>query len=202
MKSRIKRIISFVLVLAMLLSLASCGEYNAAVKKDKDKKPTAEVKPGDNSEGSFTVQLRANEKPYYPTTAIDIYWNDGYNVHVASVDEYGFASISGLDGDYSVTLSSVPSGYAYDSNAYIATNDNRNIIIDMYDLNILRGEGKGLFEKIFTHFRGKEHSCSRRHTIGDNISRARRYGASSHKHAIPDNFINPLFLYNVFKNMG
>ena len=146
MKSRIKRIISFALVLAMLLSLASCGEYNAAVKKDKDKKPTAEVKPGDNSEGSFTVQLRANEKPYYPTTAIDIYWNDGYNVHVASVDEYGFASISGLDGDYSVTLSSVPSGYAYDSNAYIATNDNRNIIIDMYDLNILRGEGKGLYE--------------------------------------------------------
>ena len=52
----------------------------------------------------------------------------------------------GLDGDYNVTLSSVPAGYAYDPNAYIATNDNRKIIIDMYDLNMLHGSGTGLYE--------------------------------------------------------
>ena len=77
---------------------------------------------------------------------MDVYWNDGYNVHVAKVDEYGFASITGLDGDYRVTLSTVPQGCAYDSNAYTATNHNKNIVIDLYDLNLLRGSGTGLYE--------------------------------------------------------
>ena len=67
-------------------------------------------------------------------------------MHIAPVDESGHAVIDGLDGDYNVTLSSVPAGYAYDPNSYTATNNNRNIIIDLYDLNPLRGAGAGLYE--------------------------------------------------------
>ena len=151
--SLIKRIIASALALAMLISLPSCGEYKPAT--DKGGNTPSTNYPGGSSDqptldgdpsNDFTVQLRLNEQPFKPDTSVSIYWNDGYNVHIAPVDSSGCARIDGLDGDYRVTLSSVPTGYAYDSNAYTATNDNRNIIIDMYDLNLLRGSGTGLYE--------------------------------------------------------
>lgn len=152
----LKKILSFILICSILLSLISCGEYKPATDKGNgggngssglypegsDSQPDMD----DNPANDFTVQLRVNEQPYHPTVGISVYWNDGYNVHIAPVDESGRAKIDGLDGDYKVTLSSVPAGYAYDPNVYTATNDNRNIIIDMYDLNMLRGSGTGLYE--------------------------------------------------------
>ena len=148
----VNKIISIILICFILLSLFSCGEYNPATDKgngpsqggngDSVQKPNMD----DDPTNDFTVQLRVNEQPFRPTTSMNVYWNDGYNVHIAPVDNSGYAVIDGLDGDYNVTLSSVPSGYAYDPNAYVATNDNRNIIIDMYDLNMLRGSGTGLYE--------------------------------------------------------
>lgn len=145
----IKRTLAFALLLTLLFSMLSCGEYNPAIKGDKDdnKRPSGSAQQpeldGDPT-NDFTVQLYLNEQPFKPITAINVYWNDGYNVHIAPVDENGFAVIDGLDGDYNVTLSSVPDGYAYDSNSYTANNDNRNIIINMYDLNVLRGSGESL----------------------------------------------------------
>lgn len=140
----IKKIVAFLLLASIILSIASCGTYNPALGgSGNNSNNNSTDKPGldDDPTNDFTVQLRLNEKPFSPATAINVYWNDGYNVHIAPVDESGYAVIDGLDGDYNVTLSSVPSGYAYDSNAYVATNDNRNIVIEMYDLNLLRGSG-------------------------------------------------------------
>lgn len=149
----LNRIISVILTCTMLLSLFACGEFNPATDKGNSgsgqgNNGNSNGKPNmdDDPTNDFTVQLRVNEQPFSPTTGMNVYWNDGYNVHIAPVDSSGYAAIDGLDGDYSVTLSSVPSGYAYDPNAYVATNDNRNIIIDMYDLNLLRGSGTGLYE--------------------------------------------------------
>lgn len=155
---KLKRIISFVLVCVLLVSLFSCGEYNPATgggqgstggnggsgnfPEGSDQQPELD----DDPENDFEVQIRVNEQPFRPTVSMSVYWSDGYNVHIAPVDESGRATIDGLDGDYRVTLSSVPSGYAYDPNAYTATNDNRRIVIDMYDLNVLRGSGTGLYE--------------------------------------------------------
>ena len=145
----IKKIIALVLICACLASLISCGEYRPAGGIGG----SGNNRPGGNSGNStldddptndFTVQLCLNGQPFSPATAVNVYWNDGYNVHIAPVDESGFAVIDGLDGDYNVTLSSVPNGYAYDSNAYTTNNDNRNIVIDMYDLNMLRGSGDSL----------------------------------------------------------
>lgn len=152
----IKRITAFLMCIFMLCSFLSCGEYKPATDKGEgsgqggtgnfpggsEQQPDMDEDPAND----FTVQLRVNEQPFKPTVSMSIYWNDGYNVHIAPVDDSGCARIDGLDGDYRVTLSAVPSGYAYDSNAYTATNDNRNIIIDMYDLNLLRGAGTGLYE--------------------------------------------------------
>ena len=151
---KLNRIVSLCLVVIMLLSLFSCGEYNKAQggvggNGGSNKYPEGSVdQPAldDDPTNDFTVQLRANEQPFVPSVSMSVYWNDGYNVHIAPVDETGRAVIDGLDGDYKVTLSAVPSDYAYDPNAYTATNDNRNIIIDMYDLNMLKGSGTGLYE--------------------------------------------------------
>ncbi len=147
----LKKITAILLLCALLLALISCGEYHQATgnggTNNNTPKPDGSVDQpelDDDPTNDFTVQLRLNEQPFHPATAVNVYWNDGYNVHIAPVDESGFAVIDGLDGDYNVTLSSVPSGYAYDSNAYTATNDNRNIVIEMYDLNLLRGSGDSL----------------------------------------------------------
>ena len=152
----VNKLISVILICVLLFSLFACGEYNPATDKGNGGSSQGGNKPSDGSAqqpdmdddptNDFTVQLRVNEQPFRPSTSINIYWNDGYNIHIAPVDESGYAKIDGLDGDYSVTLSSVPSGYAYDPNGYVATNDNRRIIIDMYDLNLLRGAGTGLYE--------------------------------------------------------
>lgn len=141
------RIIALLLTVVMIFSLASCGEYRPGqVTPGGGNKPGEAPNIDNDPTNDFTVQLRLNEQPYIPTVSMSVYWNDGYNVHIADVDETGMARIDGLDGDYRVTLSTVPQGYAYDSNAYVATNDNRNIIIDMYDLNLLRGSGTGIYE--------------------------------------------------------
>ena len=150
---QLKKIISAVLLCAMILSLFSCVEFKEAVDKGDGSKPnknpdgtTAQPDLDDDPTNNFTVQIRANGQPYKPTISMDVYWSDGYNVYVAPVDETGLAVIDGLDGDYTVTLSAVPSGFAYDPNDYVATNNNRNIIIDMYDLNLLLGSGTEYFD--------------------------------------------------------
>ena len=150
--SILNRILSVILLLAMLLSLFSCGEYKPSqggtqgsgggkYPDNSEDQPTLD----DDPTNDFSVQLNLNGQPFIPKVKISVYWNDGYNVHTAPVDLTGRAVIDGLDGDYRVTLSSVPSGYAYDPNAYVSTNDNRAIIIDMYDLNRLRGSGTDLY---------------------------------------------------------
>lgn len=142
----IKNLICMALILASVLSLFSCGEFKPATGGKLPEGSVPQPPLDDDPTNNFTVQLRVNEKPYIPTVKMSVYWSDGYNVHIAPVDSNGLATIDGLDGDYSVTLSNVPSGFAYDPNSNIATNDNRNITVDLYDLNMLRGSGTGLYQ--------------------------------------------------------
>ena len=136
-----------VLSIFLCLFLFSCGTYNPALNSGSNSN-SGVVQPemDDDPTNDFTATLRLNEQPYKPLVNVNVYWRDGYNIHVAPVDENGIARIDGLDGDYQVTLSNVPHGYAYDPNAYTATNDARNVTIDMYDLNPVTGAGKGLYE--------------------------------------------------------
>ncbi len=142
-----KKTASLLLIISLALSLLSCGEYKPATNPGgfpggSVQQPELDDDPTNN----FTVQLRVNEQPFSPPVSMSVYWSDGYNVHIAPVDESGIATIDGLDGDYNVTLSAVPSGYAYDPNSNITTNDKRNIFVDLYDLNMLRGSGTGLYQ--------------------------------------------------------
>ena len=145
---RFNQILAALLAFVMTLSMISCGEYHSAIGGGGNKLPEGSVQQptlDNDPTNDFTVRLRLNGEAYIPATAINVYWNDGYSIHIAPIDSTGTATIDGLDGDYKVTLSSTPSGYAYDSNAYIATNDDRHIIIDMYDLNLITGSGTGLY---------------------------------------------------------
>ena len=149
---KLKKIIAVLLVAATFFSLFSCGEYKPAVNNgstgDSGKLPDGSAEQptldGDPT-NDFTVRLRLNGEAYIPSVAVNVYWNDGYNIHIAPIDDKGVATIDGLDGDYSVTLSSAPSGYAYDPNAYVATNDNRDIVIDMYDSGTVNAKASSLY---------------------------------------------------------
>ncbi|MBR2929735.1 MAG: hypothetical protein IKC32_00765 [Clostridia bacterium] len=140
----LKKLVCLALLLSLCLSVVACGEYKPPVIPDGDKDPIIGGEMDDDPTNDFTVTLRLNEQPYKPTLAIDVYWSDGYDIFVARVDENGIARIDGLDGDYNVTLSSVPSGYTYDTNGYVATNLDRNITLDLYELNFVTDGGDSL----------------------------------------------------------
>lgn len=146
---KVKQLILVVLSLIFVLSLISCEIYNPPLEFEKDSESAETVLPGGELDGDptndFTVTLRVNGELYKPTVAINVYWSDGYDVYIAPVDDNGVARIDGLDGDYQVTLSTVPLGYAYDSNSYVATNFERNIYLDLYDLNPVSGRGSSLY---------------------------------------------------------
>ena len=147
MKSVFQKSLALLLVVLMLFAV-SCGEYKPPLLNDgEESEDGAETVPemDDDPTNDFTVTLHLNGQPYNPTVAIDVYWSDGYDIYIAPVDKTGVARIDGLDGDYRVTLSAVPHGYAYDSNSYAATNFNRNIILDLYDLNAVKGAGTDLY---------------------------------------------------------
>ncbi len=144
-----KKIIVFLLTAILSLFGFACGRENAAINKPGGgtSLPGLADQPelDDDPTNDFTVRLRLNGEAYIPTVAVNVYWNDGYNIHIAPIDEDGVATVDGLDGDYTVTLSAAPSGYAYDPNAYMATNDNRNIIIDMYDSGSVNAKESNLY---------------------------------------------------------
>jgi len=152
----VKKALCILLALVALFSLVSCrgqiiagGGTSSNVNTDTDTDTDSSYTPpelNDDPTDDFTVILMANGEPYKPEIEMQVFWSDGFSVHSAPVDESGMAKIDGLDGDYRVTLSQVPSGYTYDPNTNIATNDQRNIVLNLRKLNFLSGGGTGLYD--------------------------------------------------------
>ena len=138
-----KKILQTILIIVLVLLLSGCGELSLRVEK-----PNSGGSAGGNANGSdlsdsealkndpdaFTVTIRYEGKQYKPKKKDEMKarWTDGYSVFIADFADDGVARVAGLDGDYRVTLEGLPSGYVYDPNAYTATNDQRQIIIDIY----------------------------------------------------------------------
>lgn len=143
-----RKIFALFLAVLMLFSMVACnGEYNFALGGGTSS--SGEYTPpvlDDDPTNDFTVTLRADGQAYTPRMEMYARWSDGFSVHTAPIDKSGVARIDGLDGDYRVTLSAVPNEYTYDPNTHIATNDNRNIVLDLYTLNRLSGGGTGLYD--------------------------------------------------------
>lgn len=147
------RLLALTLVFTALLSLAACnGEFHFAVgggHGNGEGQTNGEYVPptlNDDPSDDFTVTLMADGNPYTPRMEMFVYWTDGFSIHTAKVDDTGVARIDGLDGDYRVTLSDVPNEYTYDPNGNVATNDNRNIVLNLYTLNRLSGSGTGIYD--------------------------------------------------------
>lgn len=151
MKATIK-LTAFLLALSLLAALTACnGEFQFAIggNHNGDEGGESEFIPptlNDDPSDDFTVTVLADGEAYTPRTEMYVYWNDGFSIHTAKLNEQGVARIDGLDGDYRVTLSNLPNEYTYDPNGNVATNDNRNIVVELYKLNFLTGSGTGIYD--------------------------------------------------------
>ena len=79
-----------------------------------------------------------NDKPFQPEGDVFATWDDGSSRPVtARFGQDGVAKASGLDGDYLVKVSGLPSEYAFDPNGTVATNYNRKIELEIYRAVVL-----------------------------------------------------------------
>ncbi|MBQ8389194.1 MAG: hypothetical protein IJX46_09755 [Clostridia bacterium] len=153
MKNRkMKKIFVSTVLLLLVCAMIGCGEYTEAIKQPNgttapDESTTA-TPPSDSvpDENAYTVSLRYNGDPYIPKDKVFAHWTDGYSFYNAEFNEQGIATVGDLDGNYDVTLSSVPDGLIYNPNIYVATADERNVVIDLYDITEpTKGTGKSLY---------------------------------------------------------
>ena len=150
------KIAIFALLLVLAMLLASCGEYSPALKQPGgtqggDQPQTPPVGGGEVSgEEAFTVKMTYEGKTFIPDPQkpIRAQWSDGFSFHSAEIGADGTARITGLDGDYRVTLSDVPEGYTYNPNVYMASNNSRAVEIKLYKIVTTRGKGSGLYNCI------------------------------------------------------
>ncbi len=94
----------------------------------------------------FSVQLKAVDGGSMGSLeGIYAIWTDatGMSVYQAGFNEDGFALCYGPDGEYQVTLSATPKGYAYDPNVYYADNFSSSQVIELYPIRSLTGGDGG-----------------------------------------------------------
>lgn len=150
---KVKKILTLILSVLLLFALCSCvpGEYvgpdssggNSASSSGSDS--GSDSSGGGTSDGEivFTVSLICGNQSFSPAgqkEPISACWTDKSSAnsafYTAEFDSRGVASITGLDGDYKVTLTRLPEGYTYNPNIYEADNDSRNVSIVLYPLTV------------------------------------------------------------------
>lgn len=149
-----KKLIALILAAALLLlSLTGCDGIYKDIWQGPDDIPTNDPEKPDNpstgEKSVFTVKIIFDDELFTETAGIEAQWQSATSVHRAAFDPAdNIAKIEGLDGDYSVTLVGLPDGYMYDTNVYKATNNNRNIEIEIFEHVTTRGEGSGPYNCI------------------------------------------------------
>lgn len=145
-KNRLKTLLSVFAALFLAFAFSGCGEYTPPAGSGSN--PSGPVKPDDPTprppaaeDDDFTVQLLCSRGDftaniYSDITKIQVQWTDTETNEVfrAGFDKDGKASRSGLDGDFRVTLVTLPDGYTYEPNNYTATNDLKDVRIMLYEL--------------------------------------------------------------------
>lgn len=113
--------------------------------------------PSDTDEGKYTVKLTYNGSTVIPDVPVNVLWTDteGFEVHSAPLSNSGVATVTGLDGDYKITLSAIPTGYTYNPNPYdydrqeygiFTTKNDRDKSIELLKLNNTSGSGSDYYE--------------------------------------------------------
>ncbi len=159
MKERIMRISA--LCMAALLLFCACEEYKPAVGNPGG--TPSGTTPAESDTNAITDEsgevvgytftatiLDENGNTYIPPAdkPMLVQWTDGYSVYEAPVDASGKAVVEGLDGDYTVTLTHIPDGYAYNPNIYSATNDEPNVTLQLHKIIETQGRGEQKYQSI------------------------------------------------------
>ncbi len=140
MKS-LRRLSAIVAAALALLFCAGCGFFSPPTTPPELPDLPPEDNPDDpttpdpsEQESAFTVRLVVDEdQPFFPSTPVYAQWKgvDG-DSYTAQFNEIGVATCTdGLDGEYQVTISPVPSGYTYNCNGYTADNFHRAITVEL-----------------------------------------------------------------------
>lgn len=140
------------ILLCALIALCSCGTYTPATGGgwfggifgggEDPENPTIDY----TDEDMFSVTLLLDGKEYEDKgIVIEAIWTEtnGQSLHKGTVGANGIAIADGLDGDFNVTLSAVPAGYAYDPNGQPANNYERHITIDLRSITYFRDPNAG-----------------------------------------------------------
>lgn len=157
-----KNLISVLLIISLLFSLISCGEFNPPVdqptggaEEEDNKGNNNQPQGGTEQRGEpFTVSVTLNGKVYTPpevsddSLAMKVRWTDGKSYETVKLGKDGKAECYGLDGEYSVTLINLPDGYTYNSNIYKADNDTRDVVIELLKITSTRGDGSDPYKCI------------------------------------------------------
>ena len=161
MKNLIKRIVALALLLSTL-GLAACDVVHQQGQlpgtEEEGEQGGNQEKPSEQ-EAPFTVYVRwfnqtyKEYEPYLQDEPLTVQWTNGYDYYTATVGKDSTAQVSGLDGDYTVTLQGLDKSYVYNANAYVATNYKRDIVIDVHrtkEVNTKNGRGSDLYENCIT----------------------------------------------------
>ncbi len=164
-----QNVLCIALLITMLLSCVGCdweipygvfgrGEESTTLPTDNDipsasedhstlESPNEGEPPVDENEPTveFTVTLTKDGSPYSSQTDIYVTWSGKNNTYSAVVDKNGIARINLPDNSYRVTLSSLPTGCAYNPNVHVTTKDQSSITVDLYSVNRLTGSGTDLY---------------------------------------------------------
>lgn len=146
-----KRLLALLLALFTACSLCACVEETqggvSASYPSSESSSSLESSSSSSSSNKptaqgFTVQLVLEEEGEMPSLkGVQALWTGKSGVHRANFDEDGFASSEEPDGEYTVTLSSVPDGYTYNPNGYDVNNNRKNATITLYKIKEMSGEG-------------------------------------------------------------
>ena len=144
----IKKFLVILLLVMFVTRLTACGTYQSSTMTDGDDEPGNNGGNGNNG-SLFTVNLVDEEgKAFVPPIPMFAQWRGDDGIYSAPFDNKGYASIDGLDGDYHVTLSTVPSGYTYDPNGYMVDNNKKGINVTMLKIQTTRGSGSNEYNAI------------------------------------------------------
>lgn len=124
---------------------AGCGTYTPGTgTKPGGDDPT----PPPSDDDPFTATLMYKNDIFIPEEDLYAVWTaqDKSSMSQPVKFENGVAKAYGLDGDYNVTLLRMPYGYTYNPNRYTASNDSKNVYIELYEILPYLGTGSGWYD--------------------------------------------------------
>lgn len=155
MKKGIEKILFLIICITLVVSTVACsgqfieGNLNGGTYQKPSSGNSGSSSSGNGEEDeAFTVLIESDyELKQAELQAIQVIWtNTESNIgayYTAYCNAFGQATISGLDGNYRVTLSNLPEDFTYNPNIYTVDNDNRDVTIRLYKITKVVGGKTG-----------------------------------------------------------